>query len=298
MELRQLTTFRMVATTLNFTQAGAALGYVQSSVTAQIKALEGELGVPLFNRLGKRVTLTDAGQRLLDYAHKILNLADEARQVSAGLETFGGKLTISAGETICTYRLPAVLQRFRERCPHVRLAFHPYPVAELRRRVAEDKLDIGFILSTDMPAGELQVQPLVEENVILLCGPDHPLTRLARVKTTDLSGEALLLTELGCDYRHLFERILRGKGIYPATALEFDSIEAIKKCVMNAMGITVLPEVSVAEELARDQLVALPWEDGPLRVHTQMVWHKNKYISPALGRFIETVRQAFDIQIP
>src|SRR6266496_4132793 len=115
MELRQLTTFRMVASTLSFSRTAMALNYVRSSVTTQIQVLEEELGVSLFDRLGKRVALTDAGKRLLLYAEKILDLAHEARSAVTAEEMPTGSLTISASDTLCTYRLPAVLRQFRTR---------------------------------------------------------------------------------------------------------------------------------------------------------------------------------------
>src|SRR5437667_9141173 len=120
MELRQLTTFRMVATTLSFSRAAQILNYVQSSVTTQIQVLEEELGVRLFDRLGKRVALTDAGKRFLPYAEKILSLSEEARQAVADEEVPTGSLTISASETLCTYRLPALLRQFHDRFPQVK----------------------------------------------------------------------------------------------------------------------------------------------------------------------------------
>src|SRR5258708_269564 len=163
MELRQLATFRMVATTLSFTQAASALGYVQSSVTAQIQALEADLGVPLFDRLGKRIVLTDAGSRLLRYAEKILALAEEARSVVAGDDEPTGSLTISAPESLCTYRLPAILGLFRERYPRVQLLFRPSPSADMRRRVGEGLLDLAFVLEEPIQSGNLSSEQLIRE---------------------------------------------------------------------------------------------------------------------------------------
>src|SRR5436305_2708758 len=111
MELRQLETFRMVAGQLSFTRAATALGYAQSSVTAQIQALESELGVALFDRLGRHVALTESGQRLLEYAERLLSLAEEARTALADGAEPTGTLTVGAPETALTYRLPRVLQR-------------------------------------------------------------------------------------------------------------------------------------------------------------------------------------------
>jgi DNA-binding transcriptional LysR family regulator len=135
MDLRQLTTYRVLARTLNFHQAAEQLHCVQSTVTAQIQALEDELGARLFDRLGRRVVLTDAGTRLVAYADRLLNLADEARLAVSGREEEVGTLTISATETLCTYRLPAVLHRFRSYYPQVRIVFLPQPIPNCVKRL-------------------------------------------------------------------------------------------------------------------------------------------------------------------
>src|SRR5262245_61208011 len=106
MELRQLSTFRVVATNGSFTRAALALGYAQSRLNAHIQALEADLGVPLFGRLGKQTVLTAAGRRFLTYATQLLELAEEARTTATAGDEPTGMLTISAPETLCTYRLP------------------------------------------------------------------------------------------------------------------------------------------------------------------------------------------------
>src|ERR1700760_3391884 len=123
MDLRQLTTYRVLARTLNFHQAAEQLHCVQSTVTAQIQTLEDELGARLFDRLGGRGGLTDAGTRLVAYADRLLNLADEARLAVSGREEEVGTLTISATETLCTYRLPGVLPPLRRFFSPDRLRF-------------------------------------------------------------------------------------------------------------------------------------------------------------------------------
>src|SRR5262249_39249177 len=137
MELRHLATFSALSRTLNFTRAATQLHYAQSSVTAQIQALEEELGTPLFNRLGRRVTLTDAGRRFLSYAERVLALVEEGRNALGSGEEMVGTLTLGAPETLCTYRLPALLHAYRTRYPAVHLSYRPAPVDDLRRRVGE-----------------------------------------------------------------------------------------------------------------------------------------------------------------
>lgn len=155
MELRQLITFRTVASTLNFTRAAEVLGYVPSNVTMQIKALEDELGVRLFDRLGKQLVLTAAGKRFLTHIQGVLNKLDEARSVVHDNEVLSGTLTISANEVICAYRLPAVFQRFRSQHPGVRLIFRSVPNQELKQTLFEGTADVVFMLDEPIRSSDL-----------------------------------------------------------------------------------------------------------------------------------------------
>jgi DNA-binding transcriptional LysR family regulator len=295
-EHRQLRIFGAVARALSFTRAAKELGYVQSNVTAQVKALEAELGLPLFDRLGRRVVLTDAGRALQGYAGRILDLHEEARAAVAlagggrdGEPT--GSLTISAPETLCTYRLPRLLRRFGERYPGVRLAFRPVPCSDLKAGVAEGTLDAAFLLEEPVGSTALEIETLLEEPLLLLAPPEHPLAFAEGVGPADLDGERVLLTESGCSYRRIFERRLAEAGVGAARALEFDSVEAIKQCVIAGMGVAVLPAVAVGAELERGEIASLPWSGPELTVPTRVAWHKDKWVSPALQAFLSLSRE-------
>lgn len=291
MELRQLETFRAVATALSFTRAAAALDYAQSSVTAQIQALEAELGVRLFDRLGRRVALTDAGERLLEYAERLLRLAEEARAALTNGGEPAGTLTIGAPETVLTYRLPSVLQRFRTRFPRVRLLFRPTPNAELQRAIGEGVLDVGFGLGEPMQSRSLEAELLGTEPLAIVAAPEHPLAAAARVEPGQLQRETLLLTRPGCGYRALFLSTLAAEGAPPAGSLDFGSVEAIKQCVAAGLGIAALPRVAVASELGDGQLVALAWSGPALAVAIQLLWHPARAWSPPLRAFLEIARE-------
>jgi DNA-binding transcriptional LysR family regulator len=287
MDLRQLTTFRVAAMTLSFTRTAATLNYVQSSVTAQIQSLEEELGVPLFDRLGKKLILTDAGARLLVYAGKLLDLADEAKAAVSGRSDPTGVVTISAPETLCTYRLPEVLHRFRQRYPQVTLRLKPHTVIDPRRYMLEAGADVAFILERPPHLDGVIIETLFPEPLLLLAAPDHPLVGAPVVRP----AEQMLLTEIGCGYRGILERQLATAGVRATSTLEFDSVEAIKQCVMAGMGITVLPAVTAQRELVEGRLVALPWTEPGFEVLTEMVLHKDKWISPALRAFLDVARE-------
>ncbi|HEX2623536.1 MAG TPA: LysR family transcriptional regulator [Phototrophicaceae bacterium] len=290
MELRELATFRVVARTLNFTQAARMLGYAQSSVTAQIQSLEENVGVLLFNRMGRHVVLTDAGEHLLWYAEKLLDLAEEARAAIAVTDELHGKVTVGAPETICTYRLPAVLQAFKQRAPGAQIIFKPMSPFELHRSAREGVIDIGFLLEDPFASSALQVERLIVEDILVIAAPDHPLTQCQEVCPRDLEGMSLLLTERGCGYRTVFERILNTAGVHPVTQLEFTGIEAIKQCVIAGLGIGALPRITVEQMINQGQVCALPWSE-PFSVTTQMIWHKDRWLSPAIRAFLEVSRE-------
>ncbi|GMA60096.1 hypothetical protein GCM10025859_05360 [Alicyclobacillus fastidiosus] len=135
MELKQLQTFKILTEELNFTRTAARTNYAQSSVTAQIQALEEEFGVKLFERLGKRVRLTDAGERLVRFTDDILRMTEEAHVAVRGDTEPSGTLTISAVESLCTYRLSPVLAAFRSRHPNVQIILRTGICATMRREV-------------------------------------------------------------------------------------------------------------------------------------------------------------------
>ncbi len=300
-ELRQVQTFRVVAEELSFSRAAARLGYVQSSVSAQVAALEREFGVQLFDRLGRRIALTEAGSVMLAYSQELLVLAGEAREAvvdaGAGMGEVVGSLTVSAPETLLTYRLPRLLAIFHERYPKVRLSVRPSTVGRLvgstRRAVDEGRVDVAFVLDGPVGAPGLSVEPLIREDVTVIAPSDHALASSTSVSPRELSGETVLLPEApesGCAYRGQFERQLGETGVVPPERMEFQSIEAVKQCVAAGMGVSVMISVAVEAEVRDGKLAALRWEE-PFEVFTQMVWHGKRWKSPVLRAFLETTRE-------
>ncbi|MCM2677412.1 LysR family transcriptional regulator [Alkalicoccobacillus plakortidis] len=291
MEIRQLNTFRTVASTLNFSRAAESLNYVPSNVTMQIKALEDELGVRLFDRLGKQLVLTTAGKRFLIHIQSVLDKLEEARSVVHNSENLTGTLTISANEVLCAYRLPAVFQLFRSRFPGVRLIFRSVPNQQLKQTLFDGDADVVFILDEPVLSTGLTVEPLLEEHFGFFVAPDHPLLKLPLLRLEDFHEEVFLVNEKGCTYRNMFDRSFEQKGMDSITYLEFQNAEAIKQCAITGIGIAFLPMKTVEVEIERGQLVSLPWNIPDLHVYTQMLWHKDKWLSPIISAFIDATRE-------
>jgi DNA-binding transcriptional LysR family regulator len=291
MDTRTLSTFRTAARTLSFTKTAASLGYAQSSVTAQMKILEETLGSPLFNRMGNRLELTAPGERFLAYAERILALSVEAKAAVQD-EIDVGTLRLTAPETVCTYLLPPVLRSFSEAFPQVRMEFHPGSVRDFKRQVMEGVVDVAFILEEPFPSKTLAVEALREEQVLIVAPPSHRLASARRVTAQDIVGEPVLLTELGCSYRNQFERQLIASGAHAGHHMEFQSIETIKRCVEQGLGIAPLPQIAVANELAAGHLVALRWKGPPIKVSTHLVWNPQRHPGSAVTAFLAHARKA------
>lgn len=290
MEVRQLQTFCVLAEELNFTRTAERVYTVQSNVTSQIKSLEAELGSPLFDRLAKRVVLTEAGHRFRPYAEKALVAMDDGyRAVKFGSEP-AGPLHIGAPESVLTYRLPEVLKLFRKRYPRVELIFRPDSDNKLADELESGKLDLAISMSDLVAGDQLSSIKMRSEDIYLFATPDHPLANAKKVYPKDLSDQTLLLTEAGCGYRKKLDMQLASAKVKPQHVTEFSSVEAIKQCVLAGMGIGLLPEIVIACELKKKQFTVMNWQGAKMSIATHMVWHKDKWISPGMQAFQEILK--------
>jgi DNA-binding transcriptional LysR family regulator len=291
MEIRQLRTFQTVARHLSFNKAAGKLNYAQSSISAQIMALEEELGVRLFDRLGRRILLTEAGKSLLQYAEKILDLADQTLTEIVGSKDPKGSLTIRVPETLGVHRLAPVIQTFRSTFPGVRLDLITCAHEDLQKDLRKGLTDLAFLLAEAVQAADLGVEVLGFESIVMVASPDHPLSKKRVVRTRDLQGETVLLSKVDCSYRRTFERILKEAQVDTGAPLVFHSVETLKRCVIQGVGVTVLPAVAVAPDIKDGKLVALRWEEGGFEVAVLMIWYKERWLSPTVKAFMDITRR-------
>ncbi|MER6353297.1 LysR family transcriptional regulator [Streptomyces sp. NPDC001634] len=287
MELRLLVTFEKVATVLSFTRAAAELKYAQSSVTSQIRTLESSLGTELFDRLGSRIRLTEAGERLLPYARQIIELSEEARAAVSGAQEPAGTLTVGTMESLTSYRLPPLLELFHHRYPKVRLSLRTTIGDETRQALRQGAYDLGFLMEEQTEHAGLETEVLAVERLALVAAAGHPLAG-KEIAACDLVRESLLATEPGCAYRDLFERELT--ALAPVDFMEFGTIEATKRAAAAGLGISLLPEVTVAAELAEGSLVRLLWEP-PFTLRTQLAWRAGKRLPAHARLFVQQAQK-------
>lgn len=192
MEFRQLKTFLVVAELGSFTRAAERLHLAQSSVSAQIRGLEEELQVMLFDRIGRRVLLTDAGRKLCDYARRIEGITDELRSEVAGRRYARGNLTVRMPETLANVYMVPVIEEFYREFPEVRLTFINCADRQLAREFNAGSIDLAFLMTDELQMQDVKVVELKREELVLAAAPEHPLASRAGLVPGDLAGETIL----------------------------------------------------------------------------------------------------------
>ncbi|MEG0438163.1 MAG: LysR family transcriptional regulator [Solibacillus sp.] len=295
MEIRHFITFRKVIEMGSFTQAAEHLGYTQSTVTSHIQALEEHLGAPLFNRMGRKVSLTDIGTKLLPFTQEILDTYGKIEGITSEGQEMRGELKIAAPESLTVYRLEPILREFRRKFPHVSIRLTNATCGDNKKAILNGHADLAFVMLPQMQHSDLIIHPLMDEPIVLVGNPDCSLTILDERYKNQKLNECLITNEKECSYRRIFEEYLREQRIAPASTMELWSIEAIKRCVMSGLGISYLPLMTVKSEIQEGTLKVIPCVGGFQQIFSQVAYHKNKWISPALKMFIEiTLKNARD----
>lgn len=287
MELTYFQTFRTVAMQQSITKAAEELGYAQSSVTTQIQKLEKAYGVQLFERFGRHLRLTSAGEELLKVVSRMLDLYQESKELVA--RQTGGTLSIGTIDSLASYYLPPYLQRLRQDFPELTIKLQPDKEAMIMEKVKEGELDIGFLLDEKPLDPTLQTVTVREEPLILIARPDHPLTQLPKVEIQDLNDTVWVLQEESCSYRQTLERMLKLHNISYRVGFELGNPETVKRCVMSGLGIAILPQIAVREEILRGELAALPFSQPEIRLFLQMFVYPKKWMSKPLLAFMEWI---------
>jgi DNA-binding transcriptional LysR family regulator len=182
-----------------------------------------------------------------------------------------------------------VLKLFRKRYPKVNLFFQPDSQERLADALETGKLDLAISMSRRFGGPQLSAISMRKEDIYLFSTPDHPLSKGRKVYPKDLINQTLLLTETGCGYRMMLEMQLASEQVRPESITEFSSIEAIKQCVAVGMGIGLLPEIVIANELKKRQFAVLNWQAAKMSMETSIVWHKDRWVSPAMRAFLDVV---------
>ena len=288
MDASDLAVFSAVARAGGITKAAQSLNTVQSNVTQRIRLLEAELGVPLFHRHSRGVTLTRAGAELLPYAERIGRLIDEAKLAAADGPIPKGRIAIGALETATAVRLPPILSAYATACPEVDIEIKTGTSASLIDDVLARRIEAAFVAGPVVHA-ELLVVPLIKEELVIVTAPW--IADLDQLKAHAIAGKVkIIVFRAGCTYRQHLEDFLAAHGISGVRLLEFGTLDGIVGCVGAGIGITMLPRAAVAKAAAGGSVALHALARSRGRVETVLVRRRDAFVSTALANFIEMAR--------
>ena len=289
MNITQLETFLKIAETRNFTAAANLLGYAQSTVTTQIKQLEEELGCLLFERLGKKVSLTSEGERLSAYAEKMIQLEREIMLEVPETQEPAGTIRLGVSESLCYHGLPEVLLEYKKRFPcvdiHLSFIMHDTFPGLLKNGA----LDLAYSLNPAMEYPDLEILYEKPETLGFYASPGHFLSRKEQIDEKDLAGVPLLLTSHSCSFRRMLLEDLADMSVTPQIALETSSKEILKEFAVNELGVAFMPDMVVRNETDRKLLKRLNWAGREFPVFSRIFIHKEKHVNKAIRELADMI---------
>jgi DNA-binding transcriptional LysR family regulator len=285
LNLHQLATFQVVAKHCSFVRAAEELHFSQPAVSAQIRHLETSLGVKLFDQIGRRTHLTQAGEELYLYSQKIFSLIDETLDNMEALRSpHYGRLSVGADTTVGTYVIPGLLGKFHQIYPQVEISLEVLNRASLVDALASNRVDMAIMgkVPADMP---VEIEPFAFNELVLVASPTHRLAGLENVPIGELGREHFLLREPGSGTRAALESVFQEAGVPLQVSMQVGNNSAIKQGVAAGLGIALISRVALDMELETNRLKILNVEGFPVVRQWRLVHVREKHLSATARAF-------------
>lgn len=291
MELKYLQTFHAILETGSFLNAARQLNYTQSTVTFHIQQLEQELSFPLFEKIGRKMQLTQAGREIIPYVDAILQNVEILENFQKQTQELHGKLRVALPESLLTYQMQPVLQAFREQAPHVQLSLQSLNCYTIRDRIVEGSVDIGVHYDVGGYGAALKIEKIKSFPLVLAVHPSLSEEDRDFITPRQQKQVSLLINDPHSIYQKRLDRYLKEKQISLAGTLEVGSLEATKRSMISNLGVAYLPRFVVEEELQQEILKEIPTDIQEQTVTAVCVYHQNKWMTPAMELFIKLLRE-------
>jgi DNA-binding transcriptional LysR family regulator len=291
MNFGHLAVFHAVAQTLSISRAGESLMISQPAVSKQLAQLERNLKTVLVDRLPRGVRLTAAGEVLADYSRRIFGLADEAERLLAELAGLSrGRLVVAATPTIGVYWLPAVLVKYRRAHPGIEMRMEVHPTSTIARLLVEGAVDVG-LAESEVEDERIESRVLMKDQMVAITAPNGPLSRKRRISAEELCRQPFVVREVGSGSKSLVERALAERGLKITPAMSLGSTEAVKRAVMEGVGVAIVSEMAIRMEVAAGRLVRLNVRGLQIEREIMLVRSLGKTQSAALKAFLKMLGQ-------
>lgn len=282
MNTKSLVTFKTILEVGSFQKAADKLGYTQSTVTFQIKQLEEELALKLFEKIGRRMELTQAGKDIMPYIDMILQGAEQISNYGKSLSEISGSLKLAIPDSILIYNMQPFMQAFTHEAPNVQLIVNSIQSGEINPSIADGTADIGINCEKDSYPDSVVHKKLGKYKAVLVASPFANNNLLDFITPHQRKPISLICNEPDGYYQLDMDKYLSEKDILLNPSMKVQSIEAVKRCVMNNLGIAVVPTYSIGEELKNGSLMPIKTELDEKEYNSFYIYHKNKWISPQM----------------
>lgn len=282
MNTKSLVTFKTILEVGSFQKAADKLGYTQSTVTFQIKQLEEELALKLFEKIGRRMELTQAGKDIMPYVDMILQGTEQISNYGKSLSEITGSLKPAIPDSILIYNMQPFMQAFTHEAPNVQLIVNSIQSGEINPSIADGTADIGINCEKDSYPDSVVHKKLGKYKAVLVASPFANNNLLDFITPHQRKPISLICNEPDGYYQLDMDKYLSEKDILLNPPMKVQSIEAVKRCVMNNLGIAVVPTYSIGEELKNGSLMPIKTELDEKEYNSFYIYHKNKWISPQM----------------
>ena len=289
MDIKSLATFIQVAESNSFSKAAEILGYSQPTISFQIKQLESELSVLLFDRIGHTICLTENGKRLLSYAQQICRLAEDMAMENTQTDLFSGEVRLAMASSLCTPLVLEEFAKFHNDHPHISLKITTAGTNDLFSMLDHNEADIVCTLDNHIYNNSYVIYNEEQVGVHFVCSINHPLASKKALSLSDLKNEDFLLTEKGMSYRRFMDEAFAKISIEISPILEFGDADIICNLVSEGAGISFLPDYVTNNAVAEGKVKLLDIEDCNFDLWKQIIYHKNKWLSAPVNAVLDYI---------
>ena len=290
MQIESLKVFCDLAETESFTKAAQINGVTQSAVSQQISSLERTFKSLLIERSKKKFRLTREGQVLYDYSKQIIQTYESLHSKLQELkDIISGTIRVATIYSIGLHDLPPYIKKFMKVYPTVNVHVEYRRANQVYEDVLGNVVDLGLV-AYPVKDAKLEIIPLRKEPLVLICHPQHAFSKLKTIKLKQLLGQKFIGFEPDIPTRKALDKILKEYDVSVNNVMEFDNIETVKRAVEIDAGVSIVPQGTVAQEVAKQTLAAVPLEDGTFFRPLAMIYKKNKVLSPAMKQFLTILK--------
>ncbi|WP_368490477.1 LysR family transcriptional regulator [Clostridium sp. BJN0013] len=289
MTLRHFNIFVAVCDKMNMTKAAEQLFISQSAVSQVISELEGHYGVRLFERLSRKLYITQAGEKLLSYARYIIKLNMELENDMKTLSE-NGSIRIGASVTIGAYVLPKLISQFQKVNSETDIKVHEENTEKIEKMLLQDEIDIALV-EGETTHTDIINRPFMEDELVLICGNNHRFAKLDCVEPYELEKEKFIIRERGSGTRRTFEDEMRENHLKWQISWTCNNTDTIKIAVAEGLGVSVISRCSVINELVLGTLCEIPVKGIKFKRQFKIIYHKNKYLTEIMKHFVDFIRQ-------